>query len=215
MIKTLKQHYSLTCLFLLSSLLLCSCSSSNSEKNVGIEKAKYIVIEENGNCQIRQYEPYIAAETLVDSDFDNAGNVAFNRLFKYISGNNRKKESIAMTAPVNQQSEKIAMTAPVNQQKSEGKYIVSFTMPSKYTLDTLPEPLDSSVVLRQIPAQKIAAIRYSGTWSQKRYIEHKTEIEQFIREKNLKTAGEDIFARYNPPFQLWFLRRNEVLIPLE
>jgi hypothetical protein len=131
-------------------MLLCSCSSSNSEKNVGIEKPKYVVIEEKGNCQIRQYGPYIAAETLVDSDFDNAGNIAFNRLYKYISGNNRKKESIAMTAPVNQQSEKIAMTAPVNQQKSEGKYIVSFTMPSKYTLETLPEPLDSSVVLRQV-----------------------------------------------------------------
>ena len=211
----LKQHFMLTCLFILSSMLLCSCSSSNSEKNVGIEKPKYIVIEENGNCQIRQYEPYITAETLVDSDFDSAGNIAFNRLFKYISGNNRKKESIAMTAPVNQQSEKIAMTAPVNQQKSEGKYIVSFTMPSKYTLETLPEPLDSSIVLRQVPAQKIAAIRYSGTWNQKKYIKNKTEIEQFIREKELKVTGEDIFARYDPPFQLWFLRRNEVLIPVE
>jgi hypothetical protein len=196
-------------------MLLCSCSSSNSEKNVGIEKPKYVVIEEKGNCQIRQYEPYIAAETLVDSDFDNAGNIAFNRLYKYISGNNRKKESIAMTAPVNQQSEKIAMTAPVNQQKSEGKYVVSFTMLSKYTLETLPEPLDSSIVLRQVPAQKVAAIRYSGTWSQKKYIKNKTEVEQFIREKELKVTGEDIFARYNPPFQLWFLRRNEVLIPVE
>lgn len=211
----LKQHCILTCLFLLSSMLLCSCSSSNSEKNVGIEKPKYVVIEEKGNCQIRQYEPYIAAETLVDSDFDNAGNIAFNRLYKYISGNNRKKESIAMTAPVNQQSEKIAMTAPVNQQKSEGKYVVSFTMLSKYTLETLPEPLDSSIVLRQVPAQKVAAIRYSGTWSQKKYIKNKTEVEQFIREKELKVTGEDIFARYNPPFQLWFLRRNEVLIPVE
>jgi hypothetical protein len=214
MTKKLKQHYSLTCLFLLSSLLLCSCSS-NSGKHLAIEQAKYTVIEEKGNCQIRQYEPYIAAETLVDSDFDNAGNIAFGRLFKYISGHNRKKESIAMTAPVNQQSEKIAMTAPVNQQKSEGKYVVSFTMPSKYTLDTLPEPLDSNVVLKQIPAHKIAAIRYSGTWSQNKYIEHKTELEQFIKEKGLKVKGEDIFARYDPPFQLWFLRRNEVWIPVE
>jgi hypothetical protein len=196
-------------------MLLCSCSSSNSEKNVGIEKPKYVVIEEKGNCQIRQYEPYITAETLVDSDFDKAGNIAFNKLYKYISGNNRKKESIAMTAPVNQQSEKIAMTAPVNQQKSEGKYIVSFTMPSKYTLETLPEPLDFSIVLRQVPAQKVAAIRYSGTWSQKKYIKQKTEIEQFIRQKELKVTGEDVFARYDPPFQLWFLRRNEVLIPVE
>jgi effector-binding domain-containing protein len=201
MTKTLKQDFSFTCLLLLSSVLLCSCSS-NSEKHVGIEKAKYAVIEEKGNCEIRQYEPYIAAETLVDSNFDKAGNIAFGRLFKYISGNNRKKESIAMTAPV-------------NQQKSEGKYVVSFTMPAKYSLDTLPEPVDSNVVLTQMPSRKIAAIRYSGTWSQKRYLEHKAELEQFIMDKGLKITGEDIFARYDPPFQLWFLRRNEVWIPVE
>ena len=188
-----------------------------SSKKVEIEKAKYSVIEKKGNLQIRQYEPQVVAETLVDSDFDKAGNIAFGKLFKYISGNNRKKESIAMTAPVNQQasSEKIAMTAPVNQQKTNGKYTVSFVMPSKYTIDTLPEPIDSNVVLRQVPARKIAAIRYSGTWSQKRYLEHKAELEQFIKDKGLKITGEDIFARYDPPFQLWFLRRNEVLIPVE
>jgi effector-binding domain-containing protein len=213
MIKYIKQNLIFVCLFILSSLLLCSCSES--DKNVGIEKAKYTVIEEKGNCQIRQYEPYIAAETLVDSDFNEAGNIAFGRLFKYISGNNRKKESIAMTAPVNQQSEKIAMTAPVSQEKSADKYIVSFVMPSKYTLETLPEPIDPNVVIKQIPARKIAVIRYSGTWSQKRYIEHKTKLEDFIKEKGLKITGEDIFARYDPPFQVWFLRRNEVWIPVE
>jgi len=213
MIKYIKQNLIFVCLFSVLSLLLCSCSES--EKKVEIEKAKYTVIEEKGNCQIRQYEPYIAAETLVDSDFDEAGNIAFGRLFKYISGNNRKKESIAMTSPVNQQSEKIAMTAPVSQEKSADKYIVSFVMPSKYTLDTLPEPIDPNVVIKQIPARKIAAIRYSGTWGQKRYLEHKTKLEEFIKEKKLKVTGEDIFARYDPPFQVWFLRRNEVWIPVE
>ncbi|OHB55479.1 MAG: heme-binding protein [Planctomycetes bacterium GWF2_42_9] len=211
--KYIKQNLIFVCLFSVLSLLLCSCSES--EKKVEIEKAKYTVIEEKGNCQIRQYEPYIAAETLVDSDFDEAGNIAFGRLFKYISGNNRKKESIAMTSPVNQQSEKIAMTAPVSQEKSADKYIVSFVMPSKYTLDTLPEPIDPNVVIKQIPARKIAAIRYSGTWGQKRYLEHKTKLEEFIKEKKLKVTGEDIFARYDPPFQVWFLRRNEVWIPVE
>ncbi|HEY5139488.1 MAG TPA: heme-binding protein, partial [Methylococcales bacterium] len=134
-------------------LLLCSCSPSNSENNVSLEKAKYTIIEEKGNIQIRQYQPSIVAETLVDADFNDAGNVAFRRLFNYISGNNRKKESIAMTAPVNQQPspEKIAMTAPVTQQKTADKFAVSFVMPSKYTMDTLPQPLDQNVVLRQVP----------------------------------------------------------------
>jgi len=213
MIKCKTQNLILGCL-LFFSVFLCSCAD-DSKQGEGIEKGKYTVIEEKGNCQLRQYEPYIAAETLVDSDFDNAGNIAFGRLFKYISGNNRKRESIAMTAPVNQQPEKIAMTAPVNQEKSQGKYVVSFVMPSKYTMETLPEPVDANVVIRQIPSRKVAAIRYSGTWSQAKYLEHKARLEEYIKAKGLKITGEDIFARYDPPFQIWFLRRNEVWLPVE
>jgi hypothetical protein len=190
--------------------LLCSCS-------VGIEKVQYSVLEKEGDFEIRRYPSYLVAETMVDADFKDAANVAFRRLFNYISGNNRNKESIAMTAPVNQQpdSEKIAMTAPINQQASEGQYSVSFVMPSKYTLQTLPEPMDPAVVIREIPAHKAAVIRYSGTWSQKRYEAKKTSLEAFIKRKGLVAKEAPIWARYNPPFELWFLRRNEVLIPIE
>ena len=121
-----------------------------------------------------------------------------------------------MTAPVNQkaQSEKIAMTAPVNQQKLEDEYAVSFVMPAKYTIDTLPEPLDSSVSIIEIPARKLVAIRYSGTWSRGRYDSNLSKLQSFIGEKGLRIIDEPIFARYDPPFQIWFLRRNEVLIPV-
>lgn len=198
-------------LILLSSVVLSTCVS------VGIEKAKYTIIERTGKFEIRQYQSQIIAETIVDADFDNAGNIAFGRLFNYISGNNLKKESIAMTAPVNQKSgfEKIPMTAPVNQQKSENKWAVSFLMPSKYTMETIPEPLDPNVTLREILPRKMAAVRYSGTWSRKRYEANKSRLEQFIADNELQIIGKAIFARYDPPFQLWFLRRNEVLIPVE
>ena len=191
---------------------LCSCAT------VGIEKAKYAVLEKQGNFEIRQYRSQLVAETIVEADFADAGNIAFRKLFDYISGNNRRKESIAMTAPVNQAAEsgqKISMTAPVNQQESEGNYIVSFLMPSKYTLQTLPEPLDPSVKIREIPACKVAAVRYSGSWSQKTYEAKKALLEQFIAQRRLQITGQDIFARYDPPFQIWFLRRNEVLFPVQ
>jgi hypothetical protein len=195
-------------------LLICSCSA---EKNLGFEQAKYTVIEKQGKFELRQYEANIVAQTAVEGDFHAVGNEGFSRLFNYISGKNRSKQSIAMTAPVNQQvnNEKIAMTAPVNQQKVEGKWLISFMMPSKYTIQTLPEPMDSSIELKEIPACKIAAVRYSGTWSRKRYDENKTQLEEFIKNKGLKIVDTDIFARYDPPFQLFFLRRNEVLIPVE
>ena len=198
-------------LLTLSLFYLSSCVT------VGIEKAKYTVIEKEGKFEIRQYPSYTIAETIVNDSFDNAGNTAFRRLFDYISGQNRSKESIAMTAPVNQvdSSEKIAMTAPVNQQKSEDMWSVSFIMPSKYTIKTLPQPLDPNITLREIPPCKMAALRYSGTWSRKRYEAKKSLLEQFISNKKLQIIGEAIFARYDPPFQLWFLRRNEVLIPVE
>jgi hypothetical protein len=211
MIVMTKIKLMLYCLLLISPFLLCSCVT------VGIEKAKYEVIDKEGKFEIRQYKPQIVAETIVDASFDEAGNMAFRRLFNYISGENRKKESIAMTAPVNQKSgpEKIAMTAPVNQQQSEGNYVVSFLMPSKYTMETLPEPLDSSVRLRQISALKIAAVRYSGSWSRKKYEAKKILLEEFIRNKGLRFKGPDIFARYDPPFQIPFLRRNEVQFEVE
>lgn len=106
------------------------------------------------------------------------------------------------------------MTAPVSQQQSAGKWAVSFMMPAGYTLETLPVPDDSSITLRQIAAHRVAAVRYSGFWSEKLFLRYKQELENWIKKNNLKIIGEPVWARYNPPFTLWFLRRNEILIPI-
>jgi hypothetical protein len=184
---------------------------------MAIERAKYTVVEREGNFELRQYEPYLVAETIVEGDFDEVGNEGFRRLFDYISGKNRKQQSISMTAPVSQkvESEKISMTAPVNQVRVGGKYRITFLMPAKYTMETLPEPLDTRVELKEVPGQLIAALRYSGTWSKDRYEKKRVRLQAVMRQKGLEPAGEAIFARYNPPFMPWFLRRNEVLIPVE
>ena len=192
-------------------LVLVSCAT------VGIEKVQYDVVGKGGSIEIREYKPYLVAETRVDSDFKEAGNVAFRRLFSYISGDNQAKESIAMTAPVEQQAapEKIAMTAPVTQQASGGKFAVSFVMPAKYTLETIPQPTDPAVTIKEVPGYKAAVIRYSGTWSEKRYEAKKQALEDYMAQNNLIAADEPIWARYDPPFQIWFLRRNEVIIPIK
>ena len=180
------------------------------------EEAPYTVAKASGIFEVRDYEPHILAETLVDSTLEDAGNKAFRRLFNYISGANHSRSSIAMTAPVSQKSsgEKIAMTAPVSQQPAAGKWAVSFMMPAGATPATLPIPDDSSIILRQVPAQRVAAVRYSGGWSEKKFLQYKQELENWIAANNLKVAGEPVWARYNPPFTLWFLRRNEILIPI-
>lgn len=183
---------------------------------MAIEVAPYTVLKESGIFEVRDYEPHILAETLVDGTLEEAGNKAFRRLFDYISGANQSRDSIAMTAPVSQspKGDKIAMTAPVGQQRSSGKWAVSFMMPSSYSMDTLPVPNDPTIMLRKVPARRLAAIRYSGTWSEKNYLKYKEQLESWIQENGFEIAGEAVWARYNSPFALWFLRRNEILIPV-
>jgi hypothetical protein len=184
---------------------------------MAIEKAKYTVVEKEDDFEIRQYEPQIVAETYVEGSLEAVGDEGFRRLYGYISGDNQKKQSISMTSPVGQEakSEKIAMTAPVGQEQKDNRWRITFLMPAEYTLETLPVPTDSRVKLVQDPGRLMAAIRYSGTWSEAGYEENKALLEGFIIKRGLIKAGEPIWARYDPPFMPWFLRRNEVLIPVE
>ena len=184
---------------------------------MAVEEAKYTVVLNEESFEVRQYAPHVLAETVVDGDLEGAGNKAFNPLFKYIDGNNKKQEKVAMTAPVSQGAagEKIAMTAPVGQQRENDKWVVSFMMPASYTLESLPEPNDPKVVLRQVPARYMAAVLYSGFWSEKVYRSNLDELTSWMAKQGLKAMGEPIWARYNPPFMPWFLRRNEILVPVE
>ena len=122
-----------------------------------------------------------------------------------------------MTAPVSQKpaSEKIAMTAPVSQTRENGRWRIAFMMPSAYTTDTLPIPDDERISLRMEKEKTVAVIRYSGTWGKKRYDNHATKLTDWIFLKGWEIVGDPVWARYNPPFMPWFLRRNEILIPVQ
>jgi len=181
-----------------------------------VEEAEYRVLQKDGVFELREYAPTIVAETVVEGRFEEAGSRAFRKLFRYIDGNNVAQQEIAMTAPVSQgpASEKIAMTSPVGQQASDDGWVVSFMMPSSYSMDTIPQPSDPAVRLRAVPAHRAAAIRYSGFWSEARYLEHLQELTAWIERQGLDTAGDPVWARYDPPFKPWFMRRNEILIPV-
>ncbi|KHD88266.1 MAG: heme-binding protein [Bdellovibrio sp. ArHS] len=184
---------------------------------MAIEEPEYKVESIGAHYEVRQYKPLVVAETTIESDFESAGNQAFRILAAYIFGANKSKTKIAMTAPVNQQavSEKIEMTAPVTQTRNATGFLVQFTMPKKYSLATLPEPDDSRVHLRQLPARKVAVYTYSGSWSESRYQEKLKILQESLKKAGLETAGEPVLARYNSPFQLWFLRRNEIWIEIK
>jgi hypothetical protein len=187
------------------------------------EEPTYDVVKQYEAFELRRYAPQLRAQTEVTGEFGEAGNQAFRILADFIFGNNKAKEKISMTAPVGMQpageGEKINMTAPVTMTPKagageRGTYVFSFVMPARYTRATLPEPVDARVHILEVPERLMAARRYSGTWSESRYRAQEAALLQAVAQAGLKTTGQPTFARYNSPFSLWFLRRNEVLIEI-
>jgi effector-binding domain-containing protein len=198
--------------------LILWIGSSSGRLALAIETPNYKVLVKAEEFETRQYAPLIVAETFVEGDFDSASRIGFKRLAGYIFGGNTSRQKIAMAGPVGmaaKKSEKIAMTAPVGQGFKDGKYVITFTMPSSYTLESLPIPNDKSLSLKLISEKTYAAIRFSGTWSERRYNEHLASLKKWIEQKHYEVLGEANYARYNPPWTPWFIRRNEILIEIK
>lgn len=179
------------------------------------EEPKYAVEQVHDGFEVRRYAPQLVAETAARGDFDDARNQAFMRLFRYIAGANRSSTKIAMTIPVTSGAggEKIAMTTPVTSRGSAADgTVMQFVVPSQYTLETVPQPTDPSVAIREIPARVVAVRRYSGRSSRSNYERELGELRKALGAAGLVAVGEPLFAVYNGPFTPWFLRRNEVMI---
>ena len=202
----------------LISLLIASTAMAT-------EEPKYTLLEKSEPFELRAYAPRIVAEVRVEGDLDSASSAGFRILAAYIFGKNQISEKIAMTAPVGiessdqSKSAKIAMTAPVMiegakspDKNSNNQWTVTFVMPAGSTLENLPKPLDSQVKLRELPAEKRAAITFSGFYNEEKVQDKTQALREWIKAKNMKPVGEPQFARYNPPWTLPFMRRNEILI---
>lgn len=178
---------------------------------INLEEPSYEVIKRYPEFELRKYKPHLVAEVRVDGGFEKAGNKAFKLLAGYIFG---KNQSVTMKSAGN---EKMKMTAPVNMindPQEDNAYYVQFFMPSKYTKETLPIPNDKRVKIQTVDGGLIAALKYSGTWAHKRYLRKEAQLLKALKKEGYDKAGEPVFARYNSPFSLWFMRRNEVLIPV-
>lgn len=180
------------------------------------EEQKYIVEQKFPEFEVRRYEPCVLADVAIFGNFESAGNKGFGPLIGYISGNNQPNSKIAMTAPVLQEPiSKIAMTSPVIQQSAGEENIISFVMPAGMTLESLPVPNSSKVFLREVPEQLMAVSRFSGRWTLALYMKHVAELERNLAASGLVASGPARFARFDPPWTPWFMRRNEIQIPIE
>ncbi|MCL4808338.1 MAG: heme-binding protein [Thermoanaerobaculia bacterium] len=185
------------------------------------EEPKHRVLEKRDGFEVRLYEPMVVAETRVEGEFGGGGNEGFRRIAGYIFGGNDGGRKIAMTAPVAQERRagsrdgtKIAMTAPVAQEKTPEGWTVAFVMPSEHTMATLPKPDDPRVTLREVPARRVAAVTFSGTWGEEKFDAIARELLGKLDAAGFAPAGPPVYARYDPPWTPWFLRKNEILVPL-
>mmetsp|Transcript_41717 Transcript_41717/g.67679 ORF Transcript_41717/g.67679 Transcript_41717/m.67679 type:complete len:207 (+) Transcript_41717:183-803(+) len=197
----------------------------------GVEEAAFEVVRAAGSYEIRKYPPLLVAETFYDNDSN-----AFRALAGFIFGKNSKqasdpekiamtapvmitnpaKETIAMTAPVmitNPVKENIAMTAPVVIQERK----MMFVMPKEFTMENIPKPTDPRVTLHQQPGETLAVLKYSGWAPPAGTQEKQRELEEALKKDNVKLKEGAIprLAQYNPPWTLPFLRRNEIMLPVE
>lgn len=198
---------------------------------MAIEEPAFDLLDKADRIEVRQYRPLIVAEAFVEGDMDAASNAGFRLIADYIFGNNRSvrgtpdkpAEKIAMTAPVAiEPAEKIAMTAPVTVEPQSsasdtmkaGRWRVHFVMPAEYSMATLPRPVNPAVTLREVPGKRYAVLVFSGLAREAKVQENTGELLAWLKARNLKPLAAPQLARYNPPWTLPFLRRNEILVEI-
>lgn len=182
-------------------LLLLALMSLMVNSAMALEEPEYEILAEAADYEIRRYAPYIVAE--VDVGGQSADREGFRVLAGYIFGDNDDSEKMQMTAPVES-------LAP----EDTGQMTYRFVMESKYTLDSLPEPNNDRIRLRERPARIVAVRKFSGRWSDANVANNETQLLSDLAEDGVELSGTLELARYNSPFTPWFLRRNEVMVPV-
>ena len=181
------------------------------------EESPFTVKSAPGEFEVRDYPALVAAEVTVTGNRKEASSKGFRLLAGYIFGGNTRKQSISMTAPVTQAfagSEKVAMTAPVLQTGGNGNWLIRFIMPRGSTLETLPRPNNPQVHLVAVPPTRMAVVKFSGLARQDDVDAKSVALSRFVKAQHLEAIGTPSLAQYDPPWTLWFLRRNEVMIPV-
>lgn len=183
------------------------------------ERQPYRVVARHPGFELRRYPAHLVAEVRVGGSFESAGSAAFRPLARYLSGANRSRRAVPAAGPAAPEragSERIAMTVPVLQVEGDrpGSWLVQFVMPAGFTPATLPEPAEPLVTTREVPAQLAAAMRFSGRWTARTFERRATALGRAVTAAGLSPTGAVRYARFDPPWKPWFLRRNEVVLPV-
>jgi hypothetical protein len=182
---------------------------------IAAEEPAFTVSLAQGDFEVRAYSALVVAQVSVTGDRKAAASSGFRLLAGYIFGGNTAQQKIAMTAPVMQAaSQKIPMTAPVLQSESDGAWVISFIMPKGSTLENLPRPNNPKVQIKTVPPARMAVVRFSGLARPDTIAAKTAALQGFVTAQHLHAIGPPALAQYDPPWTLWFLRRNELVIPI-
>ena len=184
---------------------------------MSIEEPKFTVVLRDGSFEVRDYVSVVVADVSVHGDMANVGRNGFRQLAGYIFGGNSSKQRIAMTAPVTMiPSEAFSAVSGSNaRSETSSPWTVRFTMPSAYALPDLPHPENPGVQLKTLPAGRFAVLRFSGLAGNAQVAAQTAELMQRAAKHSFMPDGPVSLARYDPPWTLWFMRRNEVMVPVE
>ena len=180
-----------------------------ASKSMAYEEAGFTIVHSTALYDVRRYQDRLVAETVYDDD-----GRGFQRLFGYISGDNKAASKIEMTVPVTQSTE-IEMTAPVTQSAGEGGNVMQFHLPARFTADTAPVPTNPKVTIRTIEGGHFAVIRYSGRATDRNFAKHWKRLSAALQADAVRILATPMKATYNGPFTPFFLRRNEAMVRVD
>ena len=167
-----------------------------------IETQKYRVVKKEHGFEVRFY-PKATFATIRSSgaNYKQVASSGFRKLAGYIFGGNNQNKSIAMTAPV-------------RMEMSEKGSAMSFVMPEKYDMASLPKPNDATVEIKQSEEVYAAVIAFGGYANDEKIDDYKNKLVALLQKKNIKIIGNFNFLGYNAPYQ-FIGRKNEISIPIE
>jgi hypothetical protein len=182
------------------------------------EAPHYVREGKVGDIEVRRYSPRVQAETTVPTDnFDDALQEGVRRLIGYIKGKNVPRRLTQRLSKKQDKPEKIAMTIPVIARRTSHGHRVCFVMPKERAHGdamALPLPEDPRVTIQNLPAQRVAVMKFHGPYNAKVWGTKKEELLKRVVENGLIATGEPMFAGYDPPSTLPMLRRVEVWVPV-
>ena len=183
---------------------LLSISIIILNKAMAIETPKHTLVKKENGFEIRQYDSMIIATTSVTSDYSDAASTGFRRIASYIFGGNSASMSIEMTAPV-----------LTNTPDPEDIYEIQFVMPSKHSMEDLPQPNSQNVTLKKVNLGRTAVLRFGGWATKDRASHYQKKLSDLLAASGYTVNGTFMVAQYNSPWAITPFRKNEIIVQIK